>query len=364
MPAESGEPDGSTAVPDATEAAPPSRSSWGHRLGLSWWQGVGAIVGIVGLLATIAGVVVTVVDVSETPASSTRSDQPTAPGPSGGATSPAAVPSSAPPTAVIPDGRGDTNVCSIDGSEFNNNGDVNLQCAAPLPASLAKVSFTLGSVISALYLRPAAELPKPDTYPGYESGPYCHRWGEWPTTVPDLYLINPTLNIEIEAGANELVVLKDVRFEIFQRTPLGARYRPGDNATLVNCRIGGGSDPGHLIKLNTAKSSVTLSSQPIDGDVGDLGPERKMPPASLTSSDLEHGSADLAIQSLDGYLYQGKIQILANLNGQVKTLDIGSRARPLRWMSDQAGKYHPIDNPCRAWDPNKRTWIDGSNIYD
>jgi hypothetical protein len=333
-------------------------------LGLSWWQGVAAIVGIVSLVATIVGVVVTVADVGETPASSTRTEQSPTPGPSGGATSPAEVPGSVPPTAVTPDEADDTNVCSIDGSEFNNNGDVNLQCAAPLPASLAKVSFTLGSVISMLYLKPAAELPEPDAYPGYESGPYCHRWGGWPTTVPDLYLIDPTLNIEIEAGADELVVLKDVRFEIFQRTPLGSRYRLGDNATLVNCRIGGGSDPGHLIKLDTAKSSVTLASHPIDGDVGELGPERRMPPASLTSRDLEHSSADLTVQSLDGYLYQGKIQILANLNGQVKKLDIGSRARPLRWMSDQAGRYHPIDNPCRAWDPNKRTWIDGSNIYD
>ncbi|WLS43255.1 hypothetical protein Q3V37_17705 [Micromonospora profundi] len=322
-----------------------------------------AIVGILSLVATIAGVVVAMPDDGESPASSTSSDQPATPGPSGGATDPATIPSSAMPTAVTPDDAGGTNVCSISDSEFNNSGDVNLQCAAPLPASMAKVSFKLGSIFSALYLKPAAELPRPDAYPGYESGAFCHWWGEWPTTVPDLYLVDPTLNIEIEAGTSELVVLKEVRHEIFQRTPLKSQYRLGDNATLVNCSVGGGSNPGHLIMLDTAKSSVTLASRPADGDVGELGPEFMMPPASLSSKDVEYDSADLAIRSLDGYLYEGRIQILASLNGQARTLDIGSRTRPLRWISDQAGKYHPAGNPSRAWDSNKRIWIDGSNIY-
>jgi hypothetical protein len=362
MSTESGEPDGSAGpIPDTPATAPLAETWWRRELG---WQALAAIVGVLSLVATIIGVVVATADVRDDPASSTRTAPPAEPGPSGGfATSPAAVPSSLAPSAVTAEDVGDTNVCSINDSEFNNNGDVNLQCPAPLPASLAKVSFALGSVFSALYLKPAAKLPKPDTYPGYESGPYCHWWGEWPTTVPDLYLVDPVLNIEIEAGTSELVVLKEVRFEIFERTPLSARYRLGDNATLVNCSIGGGSNPGHLINLDTSRSSVTLASRPADGDVGELGPERKMPPASLTSKDVEYDSADLAIRSLDGYLYEGKIQIRASLNGQARTLDIGSRARPLRWMSDHAGKYHPGSNPSRAWDPNKRAWIDGNNIY-
>ena len=243
--------------------------------------------------------------------------------------------------------------CSIDGSQVNTGGgDLYLKCDAPLPRSMAGMSFKIGSVLTALYIN--TDLPpKPDTFVGYEEGPNCNWWGEWPTAVPDLYLVNPSIHLSVESGRDELATVTDVHVQIFKRSPLSPADLAKTDALLINCQIGGGSNMGNVITVDTAHSKASLASDP-DGDFN-LGPARPMPPATLSSKNVEYDSAAIEIDSLDGHLYQGTIRIIARVNGEEKVLEIGSRSRPFQWVSDHAGRYDP-ENATIKWDPEESEW--------
>jgi hypothetical protein len=272
-------------------------------------------------------------------------------------------PDGSPPTASasVP-----VNVCSITGSTIDTGGgNVSLQCIAPLPKSLANVSFKLGSVLHALYFNDPATLPLPNTFVGYESGPYCHWWGEWPTAVSDLYLINPVINLTIEAGRDELVVVTDVRLSIFRRTPFVIEQLPRDSTALINCQVGGGSNLGNYITVDTVNSATTLVSDrdPDNGIFGDLTDPAPMPPASIDSKDIQHEGAQLSIRSLENYFYEGQFRIVARVNGVEQVVEIGSRERPFRWITDTDDRLVRARLDAYSWDPNALQWTRGG-IYN
>jgi hypothetical protein len=315
-----------------------TQSAVAGTLSKPWWSGVSGLVAVVALVLTLIATGIAIVQFRG------QGGVPTAPS------------SSAPGDA--------SNICSIAGNSISAGGNVTLQCSAPLPRSLASISVALGSVLRALYLGTSETLPQPNTYPGYNSGPYCHRWGEWPTTVPNLYLINPVINLSVDAGTDELTVVKDIEVEIFKRRAMPAPAELAGSATLVDCRVGGGSNPGYVIDVNTVTSSVTIKTDPPEDGVFEFGEPMPMPPATLDSKNLEHNSAILVLSSYTNFLYEGRIEVVAQVNGNEVRVDIGSRERPFMWAIDTTEALEKIGIPVTAWNSNDLKWVFGDAIYN
>jgi hypothetical protein len=289
----------------------------GRFLGHHIWQGVGAVVAIIALVIAI-------------PAACSA-------GAGTGGGRPASEVSSA---ASSPGGISGN--CNAQGS----NNTVTCANIAPSPASYAEIKPKLGyGQIFAYFDGTPDRLPTP---PDYQSpSGHCTDWDSWLRTTPDMYLVDPDINVELQAGEQDLVVLTSITAEIFDRKAPAA-----GTGVPIQCMYGGGSNSYYEVSVDTVTRKTTVVENPVDG-----GRPKPMPPASISLTSKGYTDVAVGIRSLVGHLYTGMIVIAAKLNGKDQTYHIGSTERPLRWFATDAD----LTASHYDWDVTKHAWVKGFN---
>ncbi len=259
--------------------------------------------------------------------------------PSTAGTPPRPSPPSPPASASV------TGDCNAQGS--NNN----VHCITQLPTefeSLAGISLDWmgdGGSATVLFAGPPEELPDP---PSYENPwNHCDEWEEWFGELPEIYRFNSDTLVSVISGQPDVVAIRDVHVEVFSRTE-----RP-DESTVIQCAYGAGGDHGNIISVDLSTGDTTLEML----DSGDVSP---MPPASLSLSGMDYESALVAIDSTNGYLYEGMITIEAVVNGEDHTFQHGSEAQPLRWVGGGLDSIaqNEYGGVRYDWAPDDDAWVD------
>ena len=81
-----------------------------------------------------------------------------------------------------------------------------------------------------------------------------------------------------------------------------------------------------------------------------------MPPGSVTVDRQDrYSGANLFIESKEGYLYSGIINLELLINGTTKKVPIGSAEHPIRWTSDLQNKFQAVVN--YDWHPIEHRWL-------
>ncbi|PWK28029.1 hypothetical protein [Actinoplanes xinjiangensis] len=273
-------------------------------LGRPWWQGVGAIAGGVGVVVTI---LVAYIDSRKDPD---------------------------PPPANNINGN-----CNV-------QGDGQASCynvLPPSPVSRAGLKASLSRVHSSrlLFAGTPDQLPTPPPYTRENAGSHCVAWKDFIDNDPRFYREKISLTVDLSAGEQEQVVIREIRAEIFDRKRISAAVMP------IQCQYGGGSPGGYFITVDTVRSRVTVA--PAD----DLGNEAEMPPATVSLTEAGYTSSRVSVVSAPGYLYSGKVVIDATINGQERTLEYGDATRPLRWSDDS----NLFDSGAYDWDLKGGQWL-------
>lgn len=283
-------------------------------LGEKWWQGVAAILAVV---AIIVGVYTTR---SQPPEKEVRPENST--------------------PQQQQNITGDQN-CIAQG----DNNSVTCPAAA---RSYGKVDFASYQAGYAFFQGSPDQLPVPPDYPESEFSGHCDEWQDWMASTASIYSGGNGFGLQIMAGSDDLVVVKNIEVKVFSKKIAQA-------GTTINCVHGGGSNAGYSVNVDTQANRTTFTSW--DGD----GSKVEMPPGSISLGQKDSGFTDAAISitSEDGYLYEGEILISAIVNGETKTISWGSSVQPLRWVSDAAGGL--IQGPEEAfdWDVVARRWQKG-----
>ncbi|MEV4643141.1 hypothetical protein AB0J80_37975 [Actinoplanes sp. NPDC049548] len=306
-------------APTGTTSLTAKSTKTGRFLGLQWWQGVGAIAGIAGTIAAV----IAISNDPEAAADPSRSQQP------------------------------DQSVSITGGQNCVGNGNNNTVICAAAAEKIGAVELdAFGPINRVFYAGTPDRLPTPPPYPPGEESMHCDEWREWFDTDPHVYTLGDGFRVNLSGGANDLVVITDVRVKIFKKTPA----QPG---TTILCNLGGGSNAGVALTVDTLSQVTT--AVPFDE-----GEEFKIPPGSLQMGLNDSGfmSASIAIRSDDGFLYEGQLQISALINGTKKSIEWGSPQRPFRWISDPDGRFLKDDGSEYGWDPEKVQWIQGVNLGD
>jgi hypothetical protein len=131
--------------------------------------------------------------------------------------------------------------------------------------------------------------------------------------------------VELSAGEQDLVTIRDVRVKIFKRTAMAA-------TTNVACGHGGdGVYEGASITVDTAKSTTTVQQL----DSVEVAP---MPPASLSVSRGKFVEADISVKPIPGFLYEGQLEVHGIINGEERVFAEGTIDEPIRWAGDPPGE--------------------------
>jgi hypothetical protein len=262
----------------------------------SWWQGVAAVVSILALLVAL----------------------------------PAACEKPLPPSNNgIRDGS-----CNVQGS-----GTANCNLVPP-PRSLGVVSLNLSDIETAFFAGPKEALPVPPKYAVREVTSHCDDWADWLTSDSRIFL-NPQLQLSMQAGEDDLVVVKRVRAEVFVR-------KSKVSGVILGCKYGGDRGSGYSININTASGKTTFFDLGLDEDEGQK--EFSMPPSTINLSAKGYEEASISIDSQEGYLYEGRLAVIASVNGNDKEYSYGSESNPFRWYeselpgTDDFLDWHPIEN--------------------
>jgi hypothetical protein len=230
----------------------------------------------------------------------------------------------------------------------NGDGDGNTNnCGLP-PRSFGKISYSFGPVLWAYHAGSLADLRGP-TGEGSDR-PDCSRWGAWLASTPDLYVVAPVVDFGMEAGDADLAVISRVAVEIFERVPANA------DGTPVKCLFGGGSDEFYNVSVDTATGTATVREETLGGAA--VRAPYPIPPASITLADGGHAGVRIAIDSLDGYFYEGSLVVTTSLNGTEKVFRIGTEQQPFRWMTPDAD--WSMDQSLRyvGWDGEGGRWVE------
>jgi hypothetical protein len=191
----------------------------------------------------------------------------------------------------------------------------------------------------------AKELPTPPDYPQSRLYSHCIDWGSWLSHQSRVYAINPTLFIDMIAGGSDLVVVNSVGVRVINRAALTGNY------VLIDCQYGGGLDAGYQLMVNVATNVTNVLNV-------STGRRVLMPPASLSLSGRSFQGAQITINSTPGRFYRGEVIVNAIINGQAKSILVGSPAHEFRWL-DVNEYSDPIIThaPAYDWSLTRHAWI-------
>ncbi|GAA0905036.1 hypothetical protein Vau01_066300 [Virgisporangium aurantiacum] len=212
----------------------------------------------------------------------------------------------------------------------------------PLPQSRGRVSLAIHNVVTAFFSGTPDQLPTPPNYPLDAAQGHCDDWSEWLTGTDGIYLFDPSVGLTLEAGSDDLVVIKRVDVEVFRRVSAGS-------GTIIKCLYGGGSNLGYSITVDTLKTETRFEA--FDSD--ETG---RMPPASISLGNAGSESADIGISSPPGNLYEGSIKVSVIINNKPDVITIGTAQRPFRWHSGLVSGADP-DGPKYDWHPLQERWV-------
>ena len=222
----------------------------------------------------------------------------------------------------------------------------------PKARSFGNVTLESHKIITAFFAGPPDQLPVPPAYPVEATQGHCDEWREWLASDSRIYMTSPIFEIGMTAGHDDLVVVKDVRVEIFKRTPA----TPG---TTIKCLYGGGSNAGVNVYVDTAAQRTTF--QPFESDE-----VTEMPPGSLTlgQGDAGFSNAAVMVKSMDGFLYEGRLVVEAIVNNKPETIRWGSQQQPFRWLSDESGQFTAEYGKEWDWNPVTARWVQGLDPFN
>ena len=216
-------------------------------------------------------------------------------------------------------------------------------------ASLGNVTIDWPSPLGGeyIYLDDSSQLPKPPNYPAEAKSSHCHNWQAWMRREPKIYPVGATSSMDLISGSHDLVVVTNVKVNVFNRVPLSRTY------TLLRCSYGAGGI-GYVIR-----ASVITGQTEVKDDR--TNKEFTMPPGSLHIAGADFEVTQITIASRPNYLYQGSIEVDALVNGKPHVVKIGTVSNPVRWIEPStinSRHPHPYD-----WDVQKQAWVENFNPF-
>jgi hypothetical protein len=220
---------------------------------------------------------------------------------------------------------------------------------------MARITFASAPIFRVWSDGTADQLPTP---PGYQlpSG-HCGEWDQWIRTTPTIYFDNPATDLRLQAGQSDIVLISKIEVQIYRRTA-----RTIGSGTWIKCNWGGGSDVFYNVKVDTVKRTTTVQEQNLDSADEQTF---EMPPRSIGLSDKGHQEARIFVQSQPGYRYEGALVISATVNGKDVTYTVGSRDKPVRWITDGSAEVDGAPGTTYyGWDQRQRRWIREFQPFD
>jgi hypothetical protein len=308
-----------------------------------WWQAAGAILAALALGLTLLGIPDGGAQGNdETSAPSPASGNPNVKSPPGeSAPSP---PNSPSPSTTVPP-AGDTVNCS----NGDGNGNTN-NCNILPPPPIGDVSYKMRHSSWAWFDGPASKLPPPRK--GETRLSICAQWNNWLTDTKKLHVVDPLFDVNLIGNRSDRVQITDIQAEVYRRTRLDA-----GNGTLVKCEFMGGDVSYYFATVNTATGRTTFQKSE-DGQPSGDHRVYEMPPSIIALKEGGYTSAQVALKSLDGWLYEGSIAFTASINGKESTFKIGTVDRPFRWATPQT-RDEALDQeaPFVAWNGEAARWV-------
>ncbi|NYI95085.1 hypothetical protein HNR12_001362 [Streptomonospora nanhaiensis] len=194
-----------------------------------------------------------------------------------------------------------------------------------------------------LFAGPPEKLPTPpEIPPGQELG-HCDDWHDWVVRRTDMYVIWPTVLMEMDTGIIDVLKVDDIEL-----TPI-RRYEAPEEWTDIECQFGAGLNPGYWISADTRNNEVTVSDQ--DGEFSGMA----MPPASITLQEGQSQNAAISFISHSGMLYEGTLSVTAEVNGVEDIAAFGSQEMPIRWVG-RDGTETDLSGDTYTWDVKEKEW--------
>lgn len=217
----------------------------------------------------------------------------------------------------------------------------------PISKSLGSVSLEVGSGSFYLFAGSAKELPIPPDYPKERESSHCSDWGNWLSLEPRIYEVDASVLMRMNSGDPDLVVVHKVEVQVISHTPLTGDY------VLIFCNHGSGLVTGNQITVDTRTNATVVRSEGGNNTI-------PMPPASLSLNGRGYDAAAIYIKSNYNTLYSGKIIVHAAINGQEKTIEVGSLAHGFNWVGgDALLGQNPVSGraPAYDWDIATHKWV-------
>jgi hypothetical protein len=202
------------------------------------------------------------------------------------------------------------------------------------------VAFDGGKVFAG----PAEELPRPPDYPAEAVRHHCRDWDEWFENSVRAYDVGAALGLEVTAGEADVVAVKLVEARVFRRMAMG-------KVTPIRCDYGAAGYEGYLIDVDTVTQRTRYMN------TNDGSEWRDMPPGAIVSRKSDFQGALISVSCLDGYLYEGAVDVAADINGTEVKYSFGNQAKPYRWICNQDGRYGSM--PAYDWHPVEKRWVLG-----
>ena len=223
-------------------------------------------------------------------------------------------------------------------------------CVTPTgTASLGNVTVSWPTSLGGeyIYLGASSQLSRPPDYPTEAKSSHCHNWQAWMQGQSKVYPVGATSFMDLISGSPDLVVVTNVKVNVFSRIPLPPTY------TLIQCSYGAGG-VGYKIRPNV----ITRQTEVTDDRTNK---EFVMPPGSLHIAGADFEATQITIVSRPNDLYQGSIEVDALVNGKPYVVKIGTVSNPVRWIEPSTIKPrhpHPYD-----WDVKKQAWVNNFNPF-
>lgn len=161
-------------------------------------------------------------------------------------------------------------------------------------------------------------LPPPPEVPEEELFSRCEEWEGWLEDVAAVRA-SPDFDITVAAGAEDLVIISDIRPVIVRKQPAP------EHSSVVRCTYGGGLSPGYEVHLDLASASSSLVDLERDSSAA-------MPPATLSLADAGAFGVSAKVASAEGYVYEGYFQVFCSVNGVDEIFTYGSPQEPIAWL--------------------------------
>jgi hypothetical protein len=230
-----------------------------------------------------------------------------------------------------------------------------ITCMTP-PAlkSIDNLSLKWEGAVSYLFAGRLSSLPRPPQFAAYEANGHCDEWANWFSQQKRIYTMLPSFMMDVSSSSGETVIVKRIESQIYRYAELG------EERSLITCQYGAGTNPGHLVTVDTATRVTTWL---------DLSTEKTttIPPTTLQmKGEGEFAGVMVQIESKWGRLYEGTILVTMEVNGQERQLRLGTPKNPFRWLGGTRAPNEPdltAGDPAYDWSPSKKQWVKaGTNL--